>query len=93
MDPSLATFFGLVVTPRAVRGTHGWTDEWTLPLIVRDRSLFMTGGGGRKRSQMSFYGKYFPGPLGTRRKHFAAHSTLRNNFSMPILTHENNGVL
>ncbi len=46
-----------------------------------------------KWSQMSFYGKYFRGPLSTRQKRFAAHSTSRNNFSTPTLTHENNGVL
>ncbi len=34
---------------------------------------------------MTFYWEKFQGPLGTQTEHFAAHSTLHDNFSMPTL--------
>ena len=49
---------------------------------VRDQSLFMTGGPPRK---MILYRNTFQGPLVVRTKHFAAHSTSHDNFSMPTL--------
>ncbi len=40
--------------------------------------------------QMAFYGKYFCDPLGTWRKHFVAHSTSSNIFSMITLRGKSN---
>ena len=42
---------------------------------------------------MTFYGKYFGGLLGTRRKKIAAYSTSHENFSMPTLIGRNKHVL
>ena len=49
---------------------------------VRGRSLFMTGG---RAEEMTFYENIFQGPLGLQTKHFAAYSTLCDNFSMLTL--------
>ncbi len=57
---------------------------------LRDRSLFMTRG---ERSQMTFFGKYFRGPLDAWRKNFAAYLTSRKIFSMPTLIGRNKHVL
>ena len=53
---------------------------------LRDRSLFMARGPRRK---MIFYGKIFQGLLGVRTKHFAAHSTSRDNFLTPTVGKHN----
>ncbi len=55
------------------------------PVIIYDRV--------GERSQMTFYGKYFRGPLDARRKTFAAHSTSHQRFSMPTLIGKNKHVL
>ncbi len=39
---------------------------------------------------MTFYGKYFRGPLDALRKKFAAYSTSREKFSMPTLIGKSN---
>ena len=44
------------------------------------KELVIMTQGQRK---MKFYGKIFQGPLSMRTKHFVAHSTSHNNFSMP----------
>ncbi len=54
----------------------------SIRISVRDWSLFMTRGNGFK---LPFYGKYFRGLLGVRRKYFATYSTQREKFSMPTL--------
>ena len=48
------------------------------PVIIYDR-------GGAESNE-------FLQEIFSRRKKFAAHSTLRDNFSTPTLTHRNNGV-
>ncbi len=57
--------------------------------IVRDQSLFMTGGPRRKTT---FYEKNFSGPLGAQTNNFAAHSTSRDNFSTPTLQEYNRSI-
>ena len=54
------------------------------PVIIYDQ------GEG---SQMTFYGKYFRGPLGAQRKIFAAFSTLRHKILIPTFIGRNKHVL
>ncbi len=51
-------------------------------ILIKDRSLFMTGW---ERSRMTFYRKYFLQPTQHAEKKIAAYSILHENFSMPSL--------